>query len=225
VTTSQLAGPGRSSRPETSKPTSMGEQVVRSKGCSDGEFMKNKLNVRRPGKRKRDRFGARSRERSGSESSGPVSSTAREGNGLPSVRRRPFGNARPNADADLFAGTGSVPLSVPGAMRRIFRARHWMTCVYCSAEAVAGTAAWMDLGWRSGCIDRLCASRSLVHKLAGEQIMVRKSCGMSQRIGLFVNPWKDMLCRSRPPCRDGPWICQHPCRSQGDRFSFIPICT
>jgi len=25
--------------------------------------------------------------------------------------------------------------------------------------------------------------------------------------------------------RDGPWICQHPCRSQGDRFSSIPICT
>ena len=38
---------------------SMGKQVIRSKGYFDGEFMKNKLRFRRPGERKRDRFGAR----------------------------------------------------------------------------------------------------------------------------------------------------------------------
>ncbi len=36
--------------------------------------MKNKQSYRRSGERKRDRFGARSRDSSGSESSGPVSS-------------------------------------------------------------------------------------------------------------------------------------------------------
>ena len=45
-----------------SEATSMGEQDVKSKGCSDGEFMKNKLSFRRSGERKRDRFGAKSRE-------------------------------------------------------------------------------------------------------------------------------------------------------------------
>ena len=46
----------------------------------------------------------------------------------------------------------------------------------------------------------------------------------TKRIGLFVDPRKDMLFHCRPPCRDGPWIRQHPCMSQGGRFWSMSIC-
>jgi hypothetical protein len=138
----------------------MREQVVRSKRCSGGECMKNKLSFRRPG----------CESETGSEREAGTGPEAKPQDRYRQLRGKAadyqcfegdcFGNARPNADADLSAGTGSVPV----AMRRIFRAGHWMTCVHRSAEPAVGTGAWMDSSWRSGCIDRLCASRSLAHE-------------------------------------------------------------